>query len=144
VAIIYELTIYELVSLSISLCIYLFLSLYFSFIYFAITHYSFSFLSAHLYFSPFYFLLTDFSQFLRTIQIQRELEKRNQSESDLVSAFVSLGGGKEKDGSINSDRLRKIIKEDYNLTFKIDEFLDDIELEHDGMLNFNEFRQLFA
>lgn len=84
----------------------------------------------------------DFTQFLKAIQMQREIEKRQDNESDFLAAFVAMGGGADRAGSVSSDKLRKVIKEDFGLTFKIDELLED--LESDGALTYGEFKQLFS
>jgi calmodulin len=86
----------------------------------------------------------DFTQFLKAIQLQRELEKRfSDNEADFLQAFVAMGGGIDRSGVVSSERLRKVIKDDFNLTFKI-ELLEDLDTEQDGFLNFQEFKQLFS
>ena len=42
----------------------------------------------------------------------------------LVDAFVILGGNPDKSGTINKSQIIKVIKEDFELTFDIEEFLD--------------------
>jgi len=85
----------------------------------------------------------DFTQFLKAIQLQREFDKRNDNESDFLSAFVAMGGGADRSGVVSSERLRRVIKDDFNLTFKI-ELLEDLDTEQDGVLNYQEFKQLFS
>lgn len=76
--------------------------------------------------------------------MQREIEKRADNETDFLAAFVAMGGSADRSGVVSSDKLRKVIKEDFALTFKIDELLEDLDTEQDGMLNYNEFKQLFS
>jgi hypothetical protein len=122
--------------------------------------------------------------------MQREIEKRQDNETDFLAAFVAMvsgkqgatmwtiaapcnvrstritteshthvscaclcstlalvvvqGGGADRSGSVSSDKLRKVIKEDFALTFKIDELLEDLDTESDGLLNYSEFKQLFS
>lgn len=86
----------------------------------------------------------DFTQFLKAIQMQRELEKRQENEEDFLAAFVAMGGNPDHTGAVSSDKLRRVIKEDFGLTLKIDEALEDLDTEADGMLNYQEFKQLFS
>ena len=76
--------------------------------------------------------------------MQRDIEKRQDNEADFLSAFLAMGGLPDRSGSVSSDKLRKVIKEDFALTFKIDELLEDLDTETDGQLNYHEFKQLFS
>jgi len=86
----------------------------------------------------------DFNQFLKAIQLQRDLEKRLDNEADFLAAFVAMGGHPDRSGTVSSDKLRRVIKDDFGLTFKIDELLEDLDSESDGALNYQEFKQLFS
>ena len=43
-------------------------------------------------------------------------------ESDLVDAFVACGGNADKSGSVETEKLVKIIKDDFGLTIDIPNF----------------------
>jgi calmodulin len=88
----------------------------------------------------------DFQQFIRCIQLQRELEHKidADAEQNYLQAFIAMGGSSDSSSSISCERLRKVIKEDFGLTFKIDELLEDIELQSEGHVNYKEFKQLFS
>lgn len=72
------------------------------------------------------------------------MEKRNDHEGDFLAAFVAMGGGADAGGSVQAERLRKVIKEDFGLTFKIDELLEDLQPQQEGQVNYKEFKVLFS
>lgn len=88
----------------------------------------------------------DFQQFIRSIQLQRELEHKidKEQEGNYLQAFIAMGGNPDSTGAISAEKLRKVIKEDFGLTFKIDELLEDIETLQEGLINYKEFKQLFS
>lgn len=86
----------------------------------------------------------EFSEFLKALQMQKATEKKADAEDDLVSAFVAMGGKDDKSGFINAETLRKVIKDDFGLTIKIDELLDDLDTNSDGFVNFDEFKILLG
>lgn len=86
----------------------------------------------------------EFAEFLRALQIQKRKERNKEAENDLVHAFVAMGGNADRTGFINAESLRKVIKDDFGLTIKIDELLDDLDSSSDGFVNFDEFQLLLG
>lgn len=87
----------------------------------------------------------DFQEFLKVIQTQRAASTKLADDSDLVNAFVALGGAPDKSGTIDYAKLRKIIYDDFGLTFKLDEQLKQVSPDNNGgAITFNEFKDLLA
>lgn len=86
----------------------------------------------------------EFNEFLQALVMQKQKDKDANSSGDLVDAFVAMGGNPDMTGFVNSEQLRKVIKDDFLLTIKIDEFMDDLDVDNDGFVNFEEFKQLLG
>jgi len=86
----------------------------------------------------------EFPEFLKALQLQKKNERKRDAEADLVDAFVAMGGNRDRTGFINAESLRKVIKDDFSLTIKIDELLDDLDTDDDGFVNFEEFKTLLG
>ena len=53
-------------------------------------------------------------------------QKKNQSatnDEDTIDAFVAMGGQYDKEGSIDADKLIKIIKQDFEMTIDIEKLI---------------------
>jgi len=72
-----------------------------------------------------------YTQFKRVIAEQ----KRNQSltnEEDTLDAFVAMGGQPNGDGSIDAEKLIRIIKEEFEMTIDIEKLIRDIDEDGSG------------
>ena len=59
----------------------------------------------------------------------KELELQNEQEveaDEYLDAYVALGGEPNKDGSVSKDKLIQIIKQEFELTIDMEEFLQKI------------------
>jgi Ca2+-binding EF-hand superfamily protein len=61
----------------------------------------------------------------------------------LVNAFIALGGGIDKTGTIDNLRLTKLVRDEFGLTIKLDRLIDELDIDKDGKINFMEFKALF-
>jgi calmodulin len=86
----------------------------------------------------------EFTEFVLALQWQKNHERKNDAETDLLDAFVAMGGSSDKSGSVNAESLRKEIKETYGLLIKIDELLEDLDQNSDGQVSYTEFSSLFS
>mmetsp|Transcript_7636 Transcript_7636/g.14466 ORF Transcript_7636/g.14466 Transcript_7636/m.14466 type:complete len:177 (+) Transcript_7636:42-572(+) len=86
----------------------------------------------------------DFQEFMKALSLNKKLERKPDAEKDLVDAFVAMGGKADKSGFINAEQLRKVIKDDFGLTIKIDELLDELDSNNEGFVNFEEFKTLLG
>lgn len=72
--------------------------------------------------------------------------KQMQQSSEYIDAFVALGGEVDENGIIKGTVLKetiiKIIKEEFELTFDMEQFLEKIEVSTDT-LDYKTFCQLF-
>ena len=74
-------------------------------------------------------------------------QKKNQSasnEEDTLDAFVAMGGLENGEGSIDANRLIKIIKEDFEMTIDIVKLIQDIDEDGSGEIEYDEFRNLLS
>ena len=74
-------------------------------------------------------------------------QKKNQSssnEEDTLDAFVALGGEINGEGSIDAEKLIRIIKEEFEMTIDIEKLIQDIDEDGSGKIEYDEFRQLLS
>eukprot|EP00742_Colponemidia_sp_Colp-10_P004939 GILJ01005275.1.p4 GENE.GILJ01005275.1~~GILJ01005275.1.p4 ORF type:complete len:174 (+),score=32.50 GILJ01005275.1:3228-3749(+) len=61
----------------------------------------------------------DFSEFLRVIEKQKNAHEVD-DETDMIDAFVAMGGNADKTGSVDSEKLIRVIKYEFGLTIDIE------------------------
>eukprot|EP00501_MAST-03F_sp_TOSAG23-6_P002027 GSMAST32.ASY1.ANO1.2115.1 assembled CDS len=86
----------------------------------------------------------DFSEFLTVIKMQKSRASNVDDESDILDAFVALGGESDKSGHVNSETLVKIIKHDFGLTINIEQLIDAIDTDNSGLIEYDEFKLLMS
>jgi hypothetical protein len=59
-----------------------------------------------------------------------------------VDAFVALGGGPETDGSIDKNHIMRLIKDEFELEFILEDFIQDLG-KTDDIIDFKTFCLLF-
>lgn len=59
-----------------------------------------------------------------------------------MDAFIAMGGGPNNEGFVKKNIIVNIIKNEFELTFDMEEFLEDISATSDD-LDFKAFCQLF-
>lgn len=59
-------------------------------------------------------------------------------QTDTVDAFIALGGSADKTGNVSADKLRTIIK-DFGLTIDIDRLIREVDTDHSGLIDYQEF-----
>ena len=55
-----------------------------------------------------------------------------------VDAFIALGGNADKTGEISTEKLRSIIK-DFGLTIDIERLIREVDTDHSGYIDYQEF-----
>ena len=80
----------------------------------------------------------DFGEFCKVIQIQKAASAGLSDETDTIDAFIALGGNADKTGNVSADKLRSIIK-DFGLTIDIDRLIKEVDTDHSGLIDFQEF-----
>lgn len=86
----------------------------------------------------------EFAEFLKALQLNKKIEKKPNSEQDLIDAYVAMGGKADKSGLINAEQLSKVIKDDFGLTIRIEELMEEQDFNNEGFVNFEEFKQLLG
>lgn len=67
----------------------------------------------------------DFVEFLRVIETQKEQAVKATDDSDLLDAFVALGGRADKSGQIETGKLIRIFNE-FELTVDIEKLIEEV------------------
>ena len=55
-----------------------------------------------------------------------------------------MGGMEDGDGSIDADRLIRIIKDEFEMTIDIEKLIADIDEDGSGEIEYDEFRNLLS
>ncbi|PFH32478.1 EF hand domain-containing protein [Besnoitia besnoiti] len=61
----------------------------------------------------------------------------------IVDAWTALGGARDKSGELDTKRLIKIVKDDFQMTIDIGQFIDQLDINKDGRIDYKEFAELF-
>ncbi|KAG2425323.1 hypothetical protein HXX76_013738 [Chlamydomonas incerta] len=85
----------------------------------------------------------EFKEFVRVIQINKQMSAKDADEVDTLDAFVALGGNLDKTGRISIDKLRAICEE-FELTVNVDRLVKDADRDLNGFLSYDEFRALLS
>jgi calmodulin len=86
----------------------------------------------------------DFSEFLTVVAMQKDRVANFDDETDILDAFVALGGQADKSGHVNSETLVKIIKHDFGLTINIEQLIEAIDTDGSGEIEYDEFKLLMS
>eukprot|EP00826_Nyctotherus_ovalis_P008491 TRINITY_DN12201_c0_g1_i8.p1 TRINITY_DN12201_c0_g1~~TRINITY_DN12201_c0_g1_i8.p1 ORF type:complete len:219 (+),score=84.53 TRINITY_DN12201_c0_g1_i8:190-846(+) len=65
-------------------------------------------------------------------------------DKDTLMAFISMGGEADGSGSISADRVRKIIKDEFQMTVDIDKMLNEVDFDGSGSIEYDEFKTLLS
>ena len=68
---------------------------------------------------------------------EMEMEEPGDQEDEYLDAFVALGGQPNKEGKIEAKLLIEIIKDDFELTINMEEYLNSVD--SDDSLDFYQF-----
>ena len=96
----------------------------------------------------------EFGEFLRAFEKQRNGQNSGHSELDIskysliilsisVDAFVALGGNRDKSGVIDAQRLARLVRDDFQMTYKTERLIDMITKDKDGRISFSDFVGIF-
>jgi len=84
----------------------------------------------------------EFPEFLKVIEAQKEAASAQNDESDLIDAFVAMGGNPDKSGHVEAEKLRRTIKA-FELTVDIDRLIDETDTDGSGEIDYEEFKAMF-
>ena len=63
-------------------------------------------------------------------------------ESELLDAFVAMGGEPDGDGCIDAKKLIATIKDEFQMTIDIEKLIEEIDEDGSGEIEFDEFKAL--
>ena len=84
-----------------------------------------------------------YAQFRHVIAEQKKFQGAS-NEEDTLDAFVAMGGEPDGGGSINAERLIKIIKDEFQMTIDIEKLIQDIDEDGSGLIEYDEFMNLLS
>jgi len=84
----------------------------------------------------------EFPEFLKVIEAQKDAASAQNDESDLIDAFVAMGGNPDKSGHVEAEKLRRTIKA-FELTVDIDRLIDETDTDGSGEIDYDEFKAMF-
>ncbi|PHJ24907.1 ef hand domain-containing protein, partial [Cystoisospora suis] len=78
----------------------------------------------------------DFAEFIRAFEKQHSGSNQADDEQDTIDAWIALGGARDKSGELDTNKLIKIVKEDFQMTIDIGQLLDQLDINKDGKIDF--------
>ena len=63
-------------------------------------------------------------------------------ESELLDAFVAMGGEPDGDGCVDAKKLIATIKDEFQMTIDIEKLIEEIDEDGSGEIEFDEFKAL--
>ena len=73
----------------------------------------------------------------------REVQRlMGSDESELLDAFVAMGGEQNGEGCVDAKKLIKTIKEEFQMTIDIEKLINEIDEDGSGEIEFDEFKAL--
>jgi len=85
----------------------------------------------------------NFLEFMNMVKYQKKLALDRDDESDILEAFVALGGHKDRSGHVQRKKLVATIKVDFGLPVNIEDMIDTLDKDGSGEIEWPEFKQLF-
>eukprot|EP00762_Andalucia_godoyi_P003600 ANDGO_00641.mRNA.1 flagellar outer arm len=85
----------------------------------------------------------DFPQYLSFMKTAREFVLNINNDSELVDAFVVLGGKPDRTGHVHFEKLADIIRK-FGLSIDERKLYADTDKDKSGLVDYSEFRQLLS
>ncbi len=74
---------------------------------------------------------------------EREIKRLlGNDESELLDAFVAMGGEPDGEGCVDAKKLIATIKEEFEMTIDIERLIEEVDEDGSGEIEFDEFKQL--
>ena len=72
---------------------------------------------------------------------EREIKRSlGNDESELLDAFVAMGGEPDGEGCVDARKLIKTIKEEFEMTIDIERLIEEVDEDGSGEIEFDEFK----
>ena len=65
-------------------------------------------------------------------------------ETELLDAFVAMGGEPDGEGCVDAQKLIATIKQEFQMTIDIEALIEEIDEDGSGEIEFDEFKALLA
>ena len=73
--------------------------------------------------------------------VAREVDRmEGTDETELLDAFVAMGGQPDGEGCVDADLLIRIIKKDFGMTIDIEALIEEVDEDGSGEIEFDEFK----
>nr|CCA30116.1 unnamed protein product [Neospora caninum Liverpool]CEL71362.1 TPA: unnamed protein product [Neospora caninum Liverpool] len=69
-------------------------------------------------------------------RLMAEIEEDCAGQIGEIDAWIALGGGRDKSGELDTNKLVKIVNEDFQMTIDIGQLLDHLDLNKDGRIDY--------
>ena len=77
--------------------------------------------------------------------VNREIARLGDNDdSELLDAYVSMGGDPDGGGCVDAAKLISTIKEEFQMTIDIEKLIEEIDEDGSGEIEFDEFKALLA
>ena len=77
--------------------------------------------------------------------LEKELARLvGSDESELLDAYVAMGGDADGGGCVDATKLIDVIKNQFQMTIDIEKILEEIDEDGSGEIEFDEFKELLA
>ena len=77
--------------------------------------------------------------------LERELARlRGSDDTELMDAYVAMGGDEDGGGCVDAKKLISTIKEEFQMTIDIEKLIEEIDEDGSGEIEFDEFKALLA
>jgi len=84
----------------------------------------------------------NFSQF-KSLIVEREVQRlMGNDETELLDAYVAMGGEPDGGGCVDAKKLIETIKEEFQMTIDIERLIEEIDEDGSGEIEFDEFKAL--
>ena len=75
--------------------------------------------------------------------LEREMARlKGSDDTELLDAFVAMGGEADGDGCVDAKKLIQTIKNEFEMTIDIEKLIEEIDEDGSGEIEFDEFKAL--
>lgn len=89
----------------------------------------------------------EFYEFLKVYEQHQNTGNRDEQDLSkfyLVDAFVAMGGNPDCTGSIDTDKLINVIRQQFEMTIDIERLIEDIDEDQSHSIEYEEFKRLLS
>ena len=72
------------------------------------------------------------------------MKVKGSDDSELLDAYVAMGGDADAGGCVDAKKLIMTIKEEFQMTIDIEKLIEEIDEDGSGEIEFDEFKALLC